>query len=103
MWPKSSDSISSSGMAAQLIFILEAPLLNGIANQDDYLFEGKRLLDEIEGAKLCGSDSGLDRAVTGNHDDRRWPRRCLQAAQRFKAVHSRKPHVQQNDFEFAGG
>src|SRR4029077_2188995 len=50
----------------QLIFIFEAPLLNGIANQDDDLFEGKRLLDEIEGAELCGSDSGLDRAVTGN-------------------------------------
>src|ERR1700687_1764148 len=65
--------------AQQLVFIFEAALLNGVANQNDDLLKRKGFLDEIEGAELCGPHGCLDCAVTGNHDDRRRPRGRLQA------------------------
>src|SRR5208337_2822412 len=36
----------------QLIFILQAALLDCIANQDNDFFEGERFLDEIKGSQL---------------------------------------------------
>ena len=53
----------------QLVFIFEAALLNGVANQNDDLLKRKWFLDEIEGAELRGPHGCLDCAVTGNHDD----------------------------------
>src|SRR5712691_9641370 len=87
----------------QLVFIFEAALLNGVANQNDDLLKRKGFLDEIEGAELCGPYGCFDCAVTGNHDDRGRARGRLQAAQRFEAVDTRKPDVQENDLEIAGG
>src|ERR1700674_909109 len=89
--------------AQQLVFIFEPPLLNGVANQDDDLFKRERFFDEIKSAELCGAHGGLDRAVTGNHDDRGRSGGRLQAAQRLEAVHPRKPDVQENNFEITRG
>jgi hypothetical protein len=98
------DLVAMAQLASQQkIFFLQAPLLYGVANQDDDLLERERLLDKVEGAKLGGTHRGLDRAVPGNHDDGRRPWGRLQAAQRFEAVHSGEPHVQQQQLEITRG
>src|SRR6267142_5296546 len=86
----------------QLVFFFQSPLLNRVSNENNYFFKRKRLFDEIESTQLSGSHGGFDRAVAGNHDNRRRPRRRLQAAQCFEPVHSRKPNVQEHDFQIAG-
>src|SRR6266852_2271967 len=86
----------------QLVFFFQSPLLNGVSNENNYFFKRKRLFDEIESTQLSGSHGGFDRAVAGNHNNRRRPRRRLQSAQCFEPVHSRKPNVQEHDFQIAG-
>jgi len=66
--------------AQQLVFIFEAALLNGVANQYDDFLKREGFLDEIEGPELCGTHGCFDCAVTGNHDDRGRPRGRLQTA-----------------------
>src|SRR5205814_7585041 len=87
--------------AKRLIFFLEASLLHGVAHEDDDAFERKRLFDKVERAEFCRAHSRFDAAVTGNHDDRRWMRNGLHAAECFKAVHTGKPDVEKDDFEIA--
>src|SRR5260370_27030884 len=78
-------------------------MLDGLANQNDDLFKGEGFLNEIESAEFCCTHGGLDCAVSGKQGDRGRARRGLQTAQRFKSVDPRKPDVQENDFEIAGG
>ena len=83
------------------VFFFQAALLNGIAHQDNDFFEGKRLLDEIEGAELRGPHGRLDGVVAGDHDDRRRVRQRLNAAQGFEAVDPGEPNVEKYNLETA--
>src|SRR5258707_1248748 len=86
----------------KLIFFLEAALLDGVADENDYAFEGERLFDEIEGAKFGGADGGFDGAVAGDDDDARRLRGALEAAEGFHAVHAGEPDVERNDVDGGG-
>src|SRR6202451_243489 len=56
------DLIAMAQLATQeLIFFLQAALLDGVADEHDDFFERERLLDEIEGAELGGAHGGFDR------------------------------------------
>src|SRR6267154_4518787 len=87
--------------AQELIFFLQAPLLDGVAHQYDDFVERKGLLDEIKSAQLCGAHGCFDGAVSGNHDHGRRPLRSLEPAERFEAVHAGKPNVEKYDFHVA--
>ena len=56
---------------------------------------------KVEGAELGRADSGLDRAVTRDHDDHRPVRLrdLLDARQRLHAVDARQPDIQQDCVE----
>src|SRR4029077_14742837 len=87
----------------ELIFFLQAALLDGVANEDDYSLERQRLFDEVESAEFGGADGGLDGAVAGDDDDARWLREALDAAEGFHAVHAGEPDVEKDDFDGASG
>src|SRR5215813_4704390 len=72
--------------AEGLVFLFQAALLNGVANEDDDFFEGERFFDEVEGAELGGADGGIDGGVTGDHDDGGWMGKSLDAGEGFEAV-----------------
>src|SRR5690242_18734120 len=86
----------------ELIFFLQTALLDGVADEDDDAFQGKRLFDEVEGAEFCGADRGLDGAVAGDDDDARGLRKALDAAEGFHAVHAGEPDVEENHFDGGG-
>src|SRR5437867_3267150 len=89
-WPKSSDSISSSGIAAQ------AALIQRVAQDDEHALARKRLLDEIECALLGGLDRGADRAVARDHHDRQRIVHRPQPIEHLEAVHARHLDVEQH-------
>src|SRR6266545_4226964 len=125
-WPKSSDSISSSGTAAQLtstkgpsarvdrawmaratsslpeplsplaILLLEAGMLEGALHDEERLLERERLLDEVVGAELGRLDGGLDGAMAGDHHHGGLPPPLLDLGQRLEAVHAGHPDVEED-------
>src|SRR5258708_6073173 len=96
------DLIAMAQLRAQkLILFLQAPLLNGVADEHDDFFERKRLLDDIEGPELCGAHGGFDGAVAGDHDNGGRALRSLQAAESLQAIHAWQPHIEKNHFHFA--
>ena len=89
--------------AEQLIFFLEAPLLDGVADQNDNFFKGKWLFEKVECAKFRGPHGGFDGAVTGDHDDCRGPGNGLQTAEGCQSIDARQPDIEKNDFKIPGG
>src|SRR5579864_6983613 len=89
--------------AQELIFFLQAALLDGVADQDDDFVERERLLDEIESAEFGGADGGFNGAVSGDHDYRGRPLRGLKSAEGLEAVHAGEPNVEEDDFHVAAG
>src|SRR4029077_17904124 len=72
--------------AQQLVFVFDAPLLNGVSNENDDFLQRKWFLKEIKSAEFCGANSSLDGAVAGNHDHRWRARGSLHPAESFEAV-----------------
>src|SRR5208283_2162253 len=89
--------------AQHQVFFLQAALLDSIAHEDRDLFEGERLLDEIEGAKFRGAHGGFNAAVTGDHDDGGGVGNIADAAEGFHAINAGQPDVQKDDLEITGG
>src|SRR5260370_23797930 len=87
--------------AQQNVFIFQAVLLDSIANQNNNLFKGQGLFDEVESAQFRGAHRGLDGAMPGNHDHFGRVGNGLDAAQRFQAVHARQPDIEKDDFKIA--
>src|SRR5258708_29401033 len=87
------DLIAIAQLRAQkLILFLQAPLLNGVADEHDDFFERKRLLDEIEGPELCGAHGGFDGGVGGEHCNGGTAARNPPTAQRPPGTPSLQPH-----------
>jgi len=93
----------AEGGAERLIFVFEAALLHRVADQDDNFFQAERLFDEVESAKLCGANRGVNGGVAGDHDDGGRVGHGLDAAERFEAIHAGEPDVEQDDVEAAVG
>ena len=83
--------------AQRAVLGFEAPLPDGVADDQDRLLERQRLLDEVVGAELDGAHRGLDVAVAGDHHDRGIHAPLAQALQRRQAVHARQPDVEHDD------
>jgi len=54
--------------AQRLVFLFQAALLHGVADQYDNFFEGERLFDEVEGAEFCCADAVSMVAWPEDHD-----------------------------------
>src|SRR5713226_4209642 len=94
------DLVAKAQLGAQeLIFFLQAALLDGIADENDDFIERQRLLDEIKSAELCSAHRGLDGAVPGNHDDGGRALRRAKPAERLQAIHAGEPDVEEDDLD----
>ena len=76
---------------------LEIALPQRVAHDQHGLFEGQRLLDEVERAHLDGAHGRLDVAVAGDHHDLCIDAPLAQALQRHQTVDARQPHVEHDD------
>ena len=83
------------------VFLRQAVNFERILDDQNDFFERERLLDEIECAKLRGAHGGFDAGVPGNHDHHRVHAVLANALQRFEAVDSIEPHVQQHQIDGA--
>ena len=83
--------------AQRLIFGLEPPLPQRVADDEHRLLQRQRLLDEIERAHLDPADRRLDVAVPRDHDDLRFDLPLAHARERGEPIHSRQPDVEDDD------
>ena len=84
-------------LAQRAVLRLEPSLADRVADDENGFFERQRLLDEVEGAQLDGSNGGLDVSVSRNHDDRRIHSPFVETRQRGQPVHAGKPDVEDDD------
>ena len=97
------DAVAAVQLRAQLAVLRgQLRLLQRVAKRQQGLVNGKRLLNEIEGAELGGADGRFNGAMPGNHDDRGRRFQGLDFFQHLNAVHARQPDVEQDDVKLAG-
>ena len=83
------------------VFLLHLPGIDGILDQDEGLVDRERLFEEVVGAQFGGAHRGFDGAVAGDHDDFGSIFEIANLLQRFEAVHSGQPDIEQHDIEGA--
>ena len=80
----------------ELVLFLEADQVEGMVDEQDHLFQGEGLLDEIEGPELGRLHGRFDGAVPRHHDDLDLRGVGLDHLEGFDPVHAGKPDVQKN-------
>ena len=89
-------------LLAQLpVFLRQAVDFERVLDDQDDFFQRERLFDEIKRAEFRGAHGGFDAGVPGNHDHHRVHAVLADALERFEAVDSVEPHVQQDKIDGA--
>src|SRR5205085_4191222 len=79
------------------VLALEAAVLERAGDTHQCLFEREGLLDEVVRAQPRGLHRRLDRAVAGDHDDRRLRTHAPELGQGLEAIHPGHPDVEEDD------
>jgi hypothetical protein len=85
------------GPLQRLVLVREPRPIEGVPNGHQDPLRRKRLLDEIEGARLGRLDCGADGPVPGDDDDRQRLVRSPDALQRVEPVHAWHLDIQEHE------
>ena len=101
-FPLEDKCVLADAGAQVLIFGFKASELEGVFNGDEKLFSGERLLQKIQSAEACGTDSHFDVGLAAHHDDRSGDPGGLQIFKQGKPVAAGHNHVAQDQVEGLG-